>query len=160
MSWNMDLLHLVHLIYVTGFGKTDHECTRFEIHFIACYNSHTQALSRHSDTTAIDKKVCFYRWLLPTLSSHAGPSQTLWGHWLALIRWYVVPNCSIQHLLPLWYGKGCCGHLSGPLCTQFSRLCLRASLNHPPSPSTLLFVASVIFQALFKMSLKISQSIQ
>jgi len=29
---------------------------------IAYYNSHTQALSRHSDTIAIDKKVCFYRW--------------------------------------------------------------------------------------------------
>jgi len=48
---------------VTGFGKTDHVRTRIEIHFIACYNSHTQALSKHSDTTAIDKKVCFYRWL-------------------------------------------------------------------------------------------------
>jgi len=51
------------LLYVTGFGKTDHVRTRIEIHFIACYNSHTQALSRHSDTIAIDKKVCFYRWL-------------------------------------------------------------------------------------------------
>jgi len=38
-----------------------HVCIRIEIHFIA-YNSHTQALSRHSDTIAIDK-VCFYRWL-------------------------------------------------------------------------------------------------
>jgi len=27
------------------------------------YNSLTQALSRHSDTIAIDQKVCFYRWL-------------------------------------------------------------------------------------------------
>jgi len=45
---------------VTGFGKTDHACTRIEILFIACYNSHTQALSTHSDTIDIDK-VCFYR---------------------------------------------------------------------------------------------------
>ena len=34
-------------IYVTGFGKTGHVRTRIAIHFIACYNSHTQALSRH-----------------------------------------------------------------------------------------------------------------
>jgi len=37
--------------------------TRIEIYFIAYYNSHTQALSRHSNTIAIDKKVCFYRQL-------------------------------------------------------------------------------------------------
>jgi len=49
--------------YVTGFGKTNHARTRIEIDFIACYNSHTQALSRHNDTIAIDKKVCFYKWL-------------------------------------------------------------------------------------------------
>jgi len=48
---------------VTGFGKTVPVCTRIEIHFIANYNSHTQALSRHSDTIVIDKQVCFYRWL-------------------------------------------------------------------------------------------------
>jgi len=48
---------------VTGFGKTIPVRTRIEIHFIAYYNSHIQALSRHSDTIAIDKKVCFYRLL-------------------------------------------------------------------------------------------------
>jgi len=46
---------------VTGFGKTVPVHTRNEIHFIAYYNSHTQGLSRHRDTIAIDKKVCFYR---------------------------------------------------------------------------------------------------
>jgi len=45
------------IIYVTGFGKTNHVRTRIEIHFIAYYNSHTQALYRHSDTTAIDKNL-------------------------------------------------------------------------------------------------------
>jgi len=29
-------------------------------------------------------------------------------------------------------GKGCCGHLSGPLYTQLGRLCLRALLPPPP----------------------------
>jgi len=71
--------------YVTGFGKTIPVCTRIVIHFIAYYNSHTQALAKHSGTIAIDKKVCFYTWLLLTLSSHAGPTQTLWGHWGSLI---------------------------------------------------------------------------
>jgi len=48
---------------VTGFEKIVPVCTRIEIHFIAYYNSHTQTLSRHSDTIARDKKVCFYRQL-------------------------------------------------------------------------------------------------
>jgi len=56
---------------VTGFGKTDHVRTRIEILFIACYNSHTQALSAHSGTIDIDKKVCFTDGFLPTLSGHA-----------------------------------------------------------------------------------------
>jgi len=90
------------MIFVTGFGKTGHVHTRIEIHFIAYYNGHTQALSRHSDTISIDKKVCFYRRLLPTLSSHAGPSQPLWDHWRALIGWAVVTNCSTWRLV--WSG--------------------------------------------------------
>jgi len=73
------------VVYVTGFIKTVPVCTRIEIHFIAYNNSHTQALSRLSDTIAIDKKVCFTDGFLPTLSSHAGPTQILWGHWGALI---------------------------------------------------------------------------
>jgi len=47
---------------VTGFGKTVHVHARIEI-FIAYYNSHTQALSRHIDKIVIDKKVSFYGWL-------------------------------------------------------------------------------------------------
>jgi len=43
------------------------------------------------------------------------------------------PNCSTQCLLSSWYGQGCCGHLSGPLCMQLGRLCLLASLTHPPT---------------------------
>jgi len=50
----------------------------------------------------------------------------------------VVPSSSTRRPLSLWYGQGCCGYLYGPLCTQLCRLCLRASLAHPPSPSTLL----------------------
>jgi len=61
---------------VTGFGKTDHVRTRIEINFIACYNSHTQALSRHSDTTAIDKKACFYRRLF---ANPIKPCRTITG---------------------------------------------------------------------------------
>jgi len=57
-----------------------HIHTRIEIHFIAYYNSHTQGLSRHNDTIAVDKKVCFYRWLFDdsiklrrTNTDHVGP---------------------------------------------------------------------------------------
>jgi len=131
------------IIYVTEFGKTSHVCTRIEIYFIVYYN-HTQALSRYSDTIAIDKKVCFYRWLF---ADPIKPYRTIRdpvAHWAALIGWYVVPNCSTRRLLSLWYGWGCCGHLSGPLCTQLGRLCLLASLTHHPShpPPTHLLICS------------------
>jgi len=118
--------------YVTGFGKTDHVCTRIEIHFIAYYNSHTQALSRYSDTIATDKKVCFYRCLFVDLIKPCRTITDPVGPLGGLIRWHVVPNCSTQRLLSSWYGKGCHGHLSGPLCTQLGCLCLRASLTHLP----------------------------
>jgi len=45
--------------FVNGFGKTLHVCTKIEIHFIVYFNSHTQALSRHSKKIAIDKKSAF-----------------------------------------------------------------------------------------------------
>jgi len=51
------------LPYVTEFAKTLHIHTRIEIHFVAYFNSHTSALSRHrNNKTGIDKQVCFYRW--------------------------------------------------------------------------------------------------
>jgi len=91
----------MHYRYVTGFGKTDHVCTRIEIHFIAYYNCHTQTpyMYRHGDTIATDKKVCFYR---QHFANPIKPCRTITepvGHWEALIRWHVVPNCSTQHLL-------------------------------------------------------------
>jgi len=52
---------------VTKFGKTIPVHTKIEIHFIAYHNSHTQALSRHSDTIAIDKKAAFTDGFLLTL---------------------------------------------------------------------------------------------
>jgi len=71
-------------LFVTGFGKTVPVRTKIEIHFIAYYNSHTQALSRHSDTIEI-RRSTFTEDFLLTLASHAGPAQTLWGHWGVLI---------------------------------------------------------------------------
>jgi len=151
---------------VTGFGKTGHVRTRIEIHFIACYNSHTQALSRHSGTTAIDKEVYFYRQLFAdpikpcrTITDPVGP---LGG----FNKMACGPKLfhSTSALLVVWWGLLWSSVLSGPLCTQLGRLCLRASLIHPPSLSTHppnpLFVTSVMFQALLKTSPKISQSIQ
>jgi len=106
------------------------------------------------------RKSAFTGGFLPTLSSHAGPTQILWGHWGALIGWPVVPNRSTRHLFSLWYGEGYCGHLSDPLYIQLGRLCLLASLTHPPSSPPPLYAALVILEDVFKTSLKISQSIQ
>jgi len=137
---------------------TGHVCTRIEIHFIAYYNSHTQTLSRHSVTIGIGKKVCFSKRPLPTLSSHAGPTQTLCGQWGALIGWPVVPNCSTRCLFSSWYGQVCCEHLSGPstVCTTWSAV--STGIVNPPTH--LLYATLMILQAVFKTSLKISQSIK
>ena len=103
------------LQYVTGFGKTVHVRTRIEIHFIAYYNSHTQTLSRYiqySNKIAIDKKVCFCRRLfydpIKPCRSNADSVRPL--------RALMGGLCSTRCLLGLWYGQGCCGHLSGLLC--------------------------------------------
>ena len=47
-------------------------------------------------------QVCFYRQLFPTLSSHQGSQQSLWGHWGALIRLHGVPNCCRLSRPDLW----------------------------------------------------------
>ena len=47
--------------YVTGFAKTQHNVARTEIHFIAWHESHTLALSRHTDDRTKDNQVCFHR---------------------------------------------------------------------------------------------------
>ena len=48
---------------MTGFAKTRHNVARTEIHFIyiAWHESHTLALSRHTDDGAKDNQVCFHR---------------------------------------------------------------------------------------------------
>jgi len=84
-------------------------CTRIKIHFIAYYNSQTQAPPRHSDTIAINKKVCFYRQLFADPIKPSRTNTVPVGPLGALIGWPVVPNCSTQCLLSLWYGQGCCG---------------------------------------------------
>jgi len=73
-----------HDLTVNEFVKTLHVHTRIEIHFIAHYNSHTHALSRHSNKTVIDKQVYFYR--RPVVNpcqvtkDHNRPCEALDGH--------------------------------------------------------------------------------
>ena len=119
---------------MTGFGKTGYVCTIIEIHFIAYCNSHTQALSRHSDTIAIIRSAFTDAFSNPIKlrKTNTDPVKPLGG----INRGPVVPHCSTRCLLSLWYGQGCCGHLSGPLYTQLGQLCLLASLTTPPTPST------------------------
>jgi len=123
-------------------------------------DSHTQALSRHSNKTAIDKQVCFYRRLFanPVKSQRTktDPVRPLMG--INRVDWG--PFCSFVCLLNSWYGQGCCGHLSGLLGTQLGQLCPLAVLTHPHTPSTPLYAALLTLQAVFRMSLKTSQSNQ
>jgi len=154
---------------VTGFGKTDHVRTRIEIHFITCYNSHTRALSRHSDTIAIDKKVCFYRRLF---ADPIKPCRTITspvGHWGALIRHDGMWSQAVP--LDVCSPRGMVGFAVAICLVRCARGLVACVWGHrwparpPPPPSPALphpplFVASMIFQVLLKTSLKISQSIQ
>ena len=83
-------------------------------------------------------QVCFYRWLLPTLSSHEVSQQSLRRHWGALIRWYGVPICS--HWLVLWSSTSRGGRGAHCCCfcqqhTELGCLWLSAAVVHSPSTS-------------------------
>jgi len=143
--------------FVTGFGKTISVRTRIKIHFIAYYNSHTQALSRHSDTIAIDKKVCFYRCLFAdsikpcmTNTDPVGPVGCTNRVACGLKLFHLMSG-----LLMVWSG------LLWPFVwptVHTTWLAVFIGIINPPTHS--LYVALVILQAVFKTSLKISQSIQ
>ena len=69
-------------VYVTEFAKTQHNPARTEIHFIALHESHTLALSRHTNDRAKDSQICFHR-------QHFSDPVNPW-HWGALIRLHSV----------------------------------------------------------------------
>ena len=73
--------------FVTGFAKTRHNSAWTEIHFIAWHESHTLGLSRHTNDRAKDNQVCFHR---QHFSDPVNPWRSMWCHWGALIRLYVV----------------------------------------------------------------------
>jgi len=140
---------------VTGFGKTVPVCTRIEIHFVAYYNSRTQGLSRHSDKIAIDKKVCFYRWLFADLNKPYSTNSNPVGPLGCINRVACgpIPFHSTSALLMVWSGL-LWPSVRPTVHTTWSPV--SRGIVNPPTP---LYVASVIFQALFKIFLKISLSI-
>lgn len=156
--------------YVTGFAKTLQLRTRFEIHFIAYYNSHTHALSRHNNKTGIDKLVCFYRrpvfdpvksWrnTMDPVRPLRSINRVAWGPILS----HCMPARLVAWWGLLWPSAWPTVHTTWSPASEsiVNPPTLPLHPPHPPShPLTPLCVASVIFQALFKTSLKISLSIQ
>jgi len=139
---------------VIGFAKTLQVRTRIEIHFIAYCNSHTRALSRHNNKTGIDKQVCFYRRpvfdpvksrrnIMDPVRLLRGINRVAWGP--------ILSHCTSAWLM-VWWG------LLWPsvwptVHTTWSpvsdSIVNPHTLPTPFLPPTPLFVASVIFQALF-----------
>jgi len=151
---------------VTEFGKTNHVCTRIEIHFIAYYNSYTQVLSRHSDTIAIDKKISFYRQLfvnpIKRCRTITDPVGSLGG--INKVTCHLKPFYSTSALM-LWLGLLWLSVWSIVHTTLSPASEGTVESTHPPSPHSShlpspLNAASLILQALFKTCLEISQSIQ
>jgi len=141
---------------VTGFTKTLHVCTRIEIHFIAYCNSHTCALSTHNNKTGIDKQVCFYRRLVVDTFKSQGtimyPVRPLRG--INRVAWgLILSHCMFAQLVVLsgllWPSVWPTVHTTWSPVSK--------GIVNPPTP---LYVAFVILQAVFKMSLKTSRSNQ
>jgi len=86
--------------------ETLHMCTKIEIHFIAFYIGHTQALSRHSNKSTIDKQVCFYRQLFsnPVKSQRTktDPVRPLRG--INRVVWGPIIFYSMSVRLMVWSG--------------------------------------------------------
>jgi len=120
---------------VTGFGKTNLVCTRIEIHFIAFYNSHIQALSIHSDTIAIDKMVYFYRQLFADPIKPCRTNTDPLGLLGCINRVPCGPKLFhlMSALFMVW--SGLLWPSIWPTVTQLGLLCLLASLTHPPIPA-------------------------
>jgi len=91
---------------VTGFAKTLHLCTRIEIHFIACCNSHTCALFRHNNKTGVDKQVCFCRWpvfgSVKSLKTIIDPMRPL--RCINRVTWGAILSHCMPARLVVWWG--------------------------------------------------------
>jgi len=124
-----------HYMYVIGFAKTLHVCTKLKSILLLIIIATLKHCPDASDKIARDKQVCFYRQLFanPVKLWKTKTDPVGWGHWGTLIKWLVVPSCSTECLLSLWYGQGYCRNLSGLLSTQLGQLCLLGVLTtHPP----------------------------
>jgi len=95
------------------------------------YNSHTQALSRHSDKIAIDKQVCFYRRLYAYPIKLQKTKTDPVGLLRSINGMVCCPKLFCWMSAWLWYGQGLQWSSVWP-----AGLCLLAVLTHPPTPST------------------------
>ena len=65
----------------TGFAKTHHNPARTEFHIIAWHESHTLALSRHTNDRAKDNQVCFHKQhFSDPVNFHDGPYGATGAH--------------------------------------------------------------------------------
>ena len=118
-------------LYVTGFDKTRLPHTKTEIHFIAEYEGHTLALSRHTIDGATDGQVCFHRrsFLGPVKPrrSTTGSMGPLMGINKAALGAKLLLTTVSSHLVD-------CGCLCALLTTQHCRL-PQCGWFSPPSAS-------------------------
>ena len=119
------------------------------------------SLSIHSDKIAIDGQVCFFRQFFSNPAG-PGPTQVVWDHWVALIRWHWGASCS-KH--PLWLVVW--SEFTMAVCVAYWVHSLASCVywgkpTHPPPPPsshspTPLYTALVVLQALFKSVSKTSK---
>jgi len=130
---------------VTGCGKTLH------VHTIIEHHPNTVTIY-----VAVDNQVCFYRWpfcqFYQVMKCQTDPVGPLRG--INRVAWHPKLLHWMSTQLMLWSGATVC--LFSLLGTQFGWLCLPSVLTYPHP----LYMALVILLAVFKMSLKTSQSNQ
>jgi len=148
-------------------GKPSMYVQKLKSILFAYRNGHTQALSWHSNKIAIDKKVCFYRWLFPNPTKQWKANTVAGGP----LRGTNKVTCGASYytcllhttygmyMVCLWMFYLLTWHTTWPLVssgrinllTYFipptSHALLPPSLPHPP---TLLYMALVMLQVLFQ----------
>ena len=127
----------MHSIIVTVFWKTDHLCTRTEIHVLPVHDRHTRALYRNTKYWTIDSQVCFYRRLFIDAVKPRGCISWPWGVSIGLHAWGTRLLLS-QVLASFVHCNSLCHRLKVQHCSLSLNGCFGPpSASHlPPPPPT------------------------
>ena len=125
-------------LFVTWFAKTRNNPARTEIQIMAWHESHTPALSRHTNGRATDRRVCFHRHhFCDPINSWQSTMECVvpLGRTNKATLGYKLPSATV----PAWQVN--CGCLCTSMNIQWLLFCSNVwksppAAPHPPPPPT------------------------